>query len=74
MTDHTYPPQRNQKASGKPSHFQSLYQESRKTREQAQGLSTSDFSYNYSVTERDEDSKHALPSGFSSPSIILKLR
>lgn len=74
VTDHAYPPQCNQKASGKPSHFQSLYQESRKASEQTQGLSTHNFSYNYSITKRDEDSKHTLLSGFSFPSIILKLR
>lgn len=70
MTDHIHLPQCKQKASGKPLHFQSIYQKGRNTREPGQGLCTHNISYNYSIT--CEDSKYALLSGFYFPSIILK--
>lgn len=57
MTDHIHLPQCKQKASGKPLHFQSIYQKGRNTREPGQGLCTHNISYNYSITR--EDSKHA---------------
>lgn len=72
VTDHTYAPQCNQKTPGSPSRVQFLYQESTKIREQVQGLNTSDLSCNYSITKRDEDSKHSLLSGFSFPSLSVK--